>query len=172
MRSEFLELSVSTRTMWQDFIKHRLTRVDSSRHGYLLYTLGQDCMSNSLEFRIILRPTKALCHFCIGVGASTYGTNIFQHRRNYISHACGAALTSQNSAGDPSCISTLVNSTTHIFGRFAGRCCHSCPDAVLITTSCCRLPRRRGCETGLSLATLSESGVETDLFGGTSVALI
>ena len=64
--------------MWLDLTKHTPNRVDSSRHGYLLHTLGQDYIPNLLEFRILLRPTKPLFHFCIGVAASTCGTNIFQ----------------------------------------------------------------------------------------------
>ena len=118
--------------MWLDLTKHTPNRVDSSRHGYLLHTLGQDYIPNLLEFRILLRPTKPLCHFCIGVEASTCGTNIFQRRRNYTSRACGAALTSHNSAGDPLPISVSADSTTGMGRQSARQCYHSCPDAVLI----------------------------------------
>jgi hypothetical protein len=120
-------------TLTLDITKHTLSSVDSCRHGYLLHTLGQDCIPNRLEFRILLRPSKPLCHFCIGVAAPTCGTNIFQHHRNYISRACGAALASQNSAGDPLPISVLTHSTSGMGRQRARQCFHSCPDAVLIT---------------------------------------
>ena len=158
--------------MWLDSSRLTLSTVDSARDGYLIRTLGQECIPNLLEFRILLQPTKPLCRFCIGVAASICGTNIFQHRQNYSLCACGAALTSQKSADNPLPTTVFVDSATGMDRRSARQCCHSCPDAVMITTSCCPLPRRRGCVTGLSLAAPLESGVETDLFGGTSVALI
>lgn len=142
---QMLRALTPRRMVWLGFIKHTLSRVDNLRHGYLLHTLGQDCIPNRLGFRISLQPSKPLCHFCIGVAASTYGTNIFQHHRNYTSRACGAALTSQNIAGDPLPISVFTHRTSGMGRRPAGKCCHSCPDTVLIATSRCPLPRGRGC---------------------------
>ena len=118
--------------MWLDSSRLTLSTVDSARDGYLIRTLGQECIPNLLEFRILLQPTKPLCRFCIGVAASICGTNIFQHRQNYSLCACGAALTSHNSAGDPLPISVSADSTTGMGRQSARQCYHSCLDAMLI----------------------------------------
>lgn len=154
---QMLRALTPRRIVWLDFTKHTLSRVDNLRHGYLLHTLGQGCIPNRLEFRILLRPSKPLCHFCIGVAASTCGTNIFQHHRNYTSRACEAALTSQNIAGDLLPMSVFEHSTSDMSRRPAGKCCHSCPGAVLIATSRCPLPRGRGyCNWTVTGYTLGE----------------
>ena len=143
--------------MWLDSGRLTLSTVDSARDGYLIRTLGQECIPNLLEFRILLQPTKPLCRFCIGVAASICGTNIFQHRQNYSLCACGAALTSQNIAGDLLPMSVFEHSTSDMSRRPAGKCCHSCPGAVLIATSRCPLPRGRGyCNWTVTGYTLGE----------------